>query len=93
MAAGLARIRARRRILLAVLAALAPALALHLLAPWSRELRDAVLIGWVALYTVATLAVVFSRCPRCSHLFHQVQGLRNPLARHCAGCGLGLEGD
>ena len=87
----LARIRRRRAFALGVFAALPFTLAAFFLTPWSRETREVLVLAWVAIYSLATMLHVFSRCPRCGHLFHSVFGFHNPYARTCRGCGLPVD--
>ena len=90
IAAGLARIRRRRLGLLLVVLALPAVLLLFFHAPWARATRELVVLAWVAAWGAAVMAVVWSRCPRCGHLFHRVLGFANPLSRRCQGCGRSL---
>jgi len=87
----LARIRRRRAFLFSVFAALPVTLAAFFLTPWSREMREALVLAWIAIYSLATMLHVFSRCPRCGHLFHSVLGFHNPFARTCRGCDLRVD--
>ena len=87
---GLARIRLRRGFLYAVLAALPIVLWLFFHASWARTAREAMLLSWVAGYALASMLFVWSRCPRCGHLFHYVLGFTNPFSRRCRACGLEL---
>ena len=50
----------------------------------------AFLFAGAAVYAVAATGVIFARCPRCGHLFHNVLGFHNPLARTCSHCGISL---
>ena len=85
---GLESIRRRRLLLIGAWAALPLVLLAHAFAPWSPETRRALVLAWVGAYGFATLAVAFSRCPRCRSLFHAVLGFHNPLASTCASCDL-----
>jgi hypothetical protein len=87
---GLTRIRVRRAAFALTIALLALLLVglyrfPHVPLPWT-----ALQIGWCALYALTTLLCVFSRCPRCQHLFHSVYPTDNPFSRSCKGCGLKL---
>lgn len=61
--------------------------------PWPRPVREYIVIIAVAVYGFSTLLTVFSRCPRCGGLFHNVLGFNNPLSRYCSNCGLPLNAD
>lgn len=58
---------------------------------WSVSTREFVVIAAVAYYAFATIQVIFSRCPQCGHLFHNVLGFKNPFSGKCGHCGLSLE--
>ena len=90
---GLARVRRRRALLIAVGASLPIALGVFFLAPWPRGVREGIVLAWIAAYSLATMLHVFSRCPRCGHLFHSVRGFHNPFAPRCRGCGLSIHDD
>lgn len=60
---------------------------------WSLVVREFVVLVGVAVYGLATLLLIFTRCPRCGHLFHNVLGFNNPFSRVCSHCGLPLAGD
>lgn len=79
----------RRRTLFLVTAILLPLLLFGLPRVVASEAsRQLILLGWCALYAVATLLCVFARCPRCGHLFHSTYPTDNPFAPRCRGCGL-----
>jgi hypothetical protein len=63
---------------------------LFYLMPWPLVVRQGVVLVGIAFYAVATLLVVFARCPRCGHLFHNVLGFNNPLSPSCSHCRLSL---
>lgn len=60
---------------------------------WSLVVREFVVLVGVAMYSLATLLLIFARCPRCGHLFHNVLGFNNPFSPVCSHCGLPLAGD
>lgn len=61
--------------------------------PWPVHIREIIVLMGVGLYGIATLLVIFSRCPRCGQLFHNVLGFRNPFSRFCSQCGLSIDDD
>ena len=61
--------------------------------PWPLVARQSIVLVCIAFYAIATLRVVFARCPGCGHLFHNVLGFKNPLSRSCSHCGLSLPPD
>lgn len=90
---GLQRIRSlRKRLILAVIILIAT-VSVFFITPWPAAVREVIVIAGVAVYSVSTLLVVFARCPRCGHLFHNVLGFNNPLSRCCCHCGQALDDD
>ena len=70
---------------------LAVSVLLYYLLPWSQFARQGIVLAGIAIYAVATMLVVFAKCPQCGHLFHNVLGFNNPLSRSCSHCGHSLE--
>ena len=89
----LRRIRRFRQGLSASLALLLASVVLYYFAPLPSRIREFIVLAGVAVYALSALLVVFSRCPRCGRLFHNVLGFNNPLSRFCSHCGLSLDGD
>ena len=65
---------------------------LYLYGPWGHAVRSAILLGWVAVYSVVMLQVAWSRCPRCRALYFVSKPLFrvDPLRNRCGACGCGL---
>jgi hypothetical protein len=89
----LRKIRRLRKWWVVAISMLMLSVALFYVGPWSIVVREIIMLGGVGVYGIATLMVVFSRCPRCGHLFHNVLGFRNPFSRLCGHCGLPVDGD
>jgi hypothetical protein len=89
----LRQIRTRRAALGLVFLALPLAILAYLQGPWSSTTRSAMLLGWVVVYSFATLLVAWSRCPRCQALFFAARPFFrvNPFRRCCGSCGWGAE--
>ena len=82
--------RARIRFVVALVFLLA-VVGMYYTTPWSVSTREFLVIAGVAYYAFATIQVVFSRCPQCGRLFHNVLGFKNPFSNTCSHCGLALE--
>ena len=89
----LGRIRFYRKGLLASLILLGAAVVAYYHTSLTHSVREAIVIAGVAIYAVFTLLVIFSRCPRCGKLYHNVLGFSNPLSRNCSHCGQPLDTD
>mgnify|MGYP001825637454 CR=1 FL=1 len=87
----LQRIRKLRKWLIPAVAALITSVFIFYTVPWPAAVRETIVLTSVAVYSVSALLVVFARCPRCGHLFHNVLGFNNPLSRCCSHCGLKLD--
>lgn len=87
------RIKALRRLWFCAVLTVAATLATFFLTSWPRLVREILLLMGVGLYMLATLRVIFARCPACGHLFHNVLGFSNPLSKACSNCGRLLEGE
>ena len=86
----LGRIRRLRAGWLLSLVLLALSVLLFYVMPWALAVRQGVVLACIAVYAVATVLVVFSRCPRCGYLFHNVLGFNNPLSPSCSHCRLSI---
>jgi hypothetical protein len=89
-AGGLQHIRGFRRCWSAAVLFLVATVALYYLTPWPLFVRERIVLAGVGAYAAATLLVIFVKCPRCGHLFHNLLGFNNPFSRACSGCGLSL---
>ena len=89
----LGRIRFYRKGLLFSLILLGAAVLAYYYTSLVPSVLEAVVIAGVAIYALFTLLVIFSRCPRCGGLFHNVLGFNNPLSRNCSRCGHPLNAD
>ncbi len=89
----LRKIRFYRKGLLASLILLGAAVVSYYYTSLTPSVREAIVIAGVAIYAVFTLLVIFSRCPCCGQLFHNVLGFSNPLSRNCSHCGQPLDAD
>lgn len=89
----LQKIRGLRKLFIVACFILIGSLLLFYTMPWSRFIRETMVLTGVGIYGIATLLVIFAKCPRCGYLFHNVLGFNNPFSRRCSHCGLPLEGD
>ena len=93
--AGLRQIRHRRVALGLVLGVLPLAILAYCWGPWTSPIRTTLLLAWVAAYSLTTLSVAWSRCPRCRSLYFVAGPFFrvDPLRSSCGGCGCALSLD
>lgn len=81
----------RRRITTMIVWGLLPLVLLFFYASnYSRETRELALLCWVAMYSIATIRMYLSRCPKCFQLFHNPLSWKIPIPNKCQQCGLTL---
>ncbi|WP_236021898.1 hypothetical protein [Geomesophilobacter sediminis] len=90
--AGLARVRARRRYLWALVIVYLPTMWLTQRITGSFEQSLPVFGIWVVLLIVAVVFVASVKCPRCGNPFH-VNGMTMLVLRRCLHCQLHVTAD
>ncbi len=89
---GLKKIRQRRLLLWAVIAAYLPAMMIALQSAHVRTWVTIAFVGWLVLLIVAVVLCCIVRCPRCGQCFHTNGPTFLPF-RRCLHCGLHVKAD